>query len=135
MSRTVVSFLLMLASVLLVGAQQNSTPASSGQTQAGTAQQTAPAAQKRPNIPDTYTNLKVLPTDIKKQDLMAIMKGFCIERKIRCSQCHVATDDLSEADFPSDEKPAKLAAREFLKTLFETRAKYPNTAALVPVTK
>jgi hypothetical protein len=134
MSRTFVSFLLMLASVLLVGAQ-SSTPAASGQTPAGTSQQTAPATQKRPNIPDTYTNLKVLPPDIKKADLLAIMKGFCIERKIRCSQCHVATDDLSEADFPSDEKPTKLAAREFLKTLFETRAKYPNAGALVPVTK
>ena len=63
------------------------------------------------------------------------MKAFCIERKIRCSQCHNVNDDLTEGEFASDDKPTKVAAREFLKTVFETRAKYPNPAALVPATQ
>ena len=121
---------LVFSFVILLAAQQSApAPATASPTAA------PQAAQKRPMIPDTYTNLQVLPKDIKKDDLLAIMKGFCIERKIRCSQCHVATDDLSEADFPSDEKPTKAAARVFLKTLFDTRAKYPRDAQLVPATK
>lgn len=119
MSRTLAFVLCLLSGALLLGARQST---------AAPATQNPPQAQsKRPNIPDTYTNLKVLPKDIKKQDLVAIMKAFCIERKIRCSQCHAVNDELTEGDFTSDEKPTKVAAREMLRTLFETRAKYPLT--------
>jgi len=65
----------------------------------------------------------------EKGDLVTIMKAMSIGMKVRCANCHVATDDLSEADFPSDEKPTKVAAREMLRTLFDTRAKYPPAAA------
>lgn len=124
--------LVLLSGLMLFGAQQSGPPASSpGAMQGAPAQ----AQQKRPNIPDTYTNLKVLPADIKKPDLMAIMKAFCIERKIRCSQCHAVNDDLTEGDFASDEKPTKVAAREMLKTLFDTRAKYPGDGKLIPAAK
>lgn len=118
---------LLLSCVLLLSAQQ--TAPSAAPAQAAPPQGAAP---KKPMIPDTYTNLKVLPQDIKKQDLLAIMKGMSIGLKVRCSQCHVATDDLSEADFPSDEKPTKIAAREMLRTLFDTRAKYPPSATASP---
>jgi hypothetical protein len=136
MFRFVSPLLVLLSGIMLLGAQQSGPPASAAPTspQGGTPQGPPPNA-KRPNIPDNYSNLKVLPPDIKKQDLMAIMKGFCIERKIRCSQCHAVSDDLTEGDFASDEKPTKIAARDFLKTLFETRAKYPNEGKLLPATK
>ena len=72
---------------------------------------------KPPVIPDKYTNLKVLPQDITKAELLPIMKGFCKSSGHRCSYCHVATDDLSSADFASDEKPAKSEARELLRLI------------------
>ena len=72
---------------------------------------------KPPVIPDKYTNLKVLPSDITKAQLLPIMKGFAKSSGHRCSYCHVATDDLSSADFASDEKSAKSEARELLRLI------------------
>jgi hypothetical protein len=87
------------------------------------------AAAAAPVIPDKYTNLQVLPKEIEKSDLLAIMKGLCRTMKVRCTYCHVATDDLSSADFPSDEKPPKQSARELLRKLSEIQRKYPTNAA------
>jgi len=72
-------------------------------------------------IPDKYTNLKVLPPEITKAQLLPIMKGFCKSSGHRCSYCHIATDDLSSADFASDEKPAKSEARELLRLIRELK--------------
>jgi cytochrome c553 len=83
-----------------------------------------PAPAAGPVIPDKFTNLQVLPKQIQKNDLMAIMKGFSMTFKVRCSHCHVATDDLSSADFPSDEKPTKQSARELLRRIMEVQQKY-----------
>ena len=79
----------------------------------------APAAQaqRRDPIPDTFTNLQVLPKEISKPALVGIMKNFCFTMNQRCSYCHVATDDLSSADFPSDEKETKKKARELLRNI------------------
>lgn len=94
-----------------------------------TAQQTPPPqpqAQRPPMrdpIPNTFTNLQVLPKSIAKADLVRIMKGFCITFEKRCSYCHVATDDLSEADFASDEKETKKKARELLRFVLEAQQK------------
>jgi hypothetical protein len=84
-----------------------------------------PAAPKKPVIPDTYTNLQVLPKDIKKPDLLPIMKSFAITMEVRCMHCHAVTDDLSSGDFASDEKPTKLAARKMLAAILEVQKKYP----------
>lgn len=84
----------------------------------------APQGQRPPlrnPIPDTFTNLQVLPKDISKPELVRIMKSFAITFEKRCSFCHVATDDLSEADFASDEKETKKKARELLQFIRETR--------------
>lgn len=81
-----------------------------------------PAAPQRRNpIPDTFTNLQVLPKDISKQELVNIMKNFCFTMDQRCSYCHVATDDLSSADFPSDEKEPKKKARELLRLILAAK--------------
>jgi hypothetical protein len=78
----------------------------------------AQAPQRSP-IPDTFTNLQVLPKDISQEDLVNIMKNFCFTMDQRCSYCHVATDDLSSADFPSDEKETKKEARELLRLILK----------------
>ncbi len=74
-------------------------------------------------VPDTFTNLHILPTDISKPDLLRIMKSFAITFEKRCSFCHVATDDLSEADFASDEKETKKKARELLQFIRDIQKK------------
>lgn len=102
--------LLVLVVALLAASQEN--PA-------------AAPAPKPPMIPDTYTNLQVLPKDIKKSDLVPVMKSFAITMNVRCSHCHAVPDDLSGGDFASDEKPTKLAARKMLAAIFEVQKKYP----------
>jgi hypothetical protein len=101
------------------------------QSDAKTADQASapkPQAPAKPLIPDKFINLQVLPKQIEKPELLAVMKGFCITFKVRCSHCHVATDDLSSADFPSDEKPTKQNARELLRNLTEIQRKYSGSA-------
>jgi hypothetical protein len=68
-------------------------------------------------IPDQFTNLKVLPKDITKPKLVDVMKQFSITFGVRCSFCHAVSDDLTEGSFDSDEKPAKVKARELMKTI------------------
>ena len=82
--------------------------------------QTERPARRSP-VPDTFTNLQVLPRDITKPDLVRIMKGFSLTFDKNCSFCHVATDDLSEADFAADEKETKKKARELLRWIRETQ--------------
>ncbi len=74
-----------------------------------------------PNIPDKYTNLQVLPKTISKPELVGIMKQFCITFKVRCSYCHVANDDLSEANFAADDKPTKADARDLLRKILAVK--------------
>jgi len=103
-------------------------------TAAGSQEKSAevPAPPKMVVIPDTYTNLQVLPKDIKKPDLLAIMKSFSLTLDVNCSHCHVATDDLSSADFPNDEKPTKAAARKMLRAILEVQKKYPAPPPATP---
>ena len=79
--------------------------------------QTAPA--KRPNLPDHFTNLTVLPITITKPELMGIMKQFSVTMNVRCSNCHAVSDDLSEGSFASDEKPAKEEARKLMRLIHQ----------------
>ncbi len=112
-----------LAAVILMTAQG---PAQQSPTQQPPAEKQSPQGQKPPArslIPDTFTNLQVLPKDISKSNLMRIMKSFSITFEKRCSFCHVATDDLSEADFASDEKETKKKARDLLQFIRETQNK------------
>ena len=72
-------------------------------------------------IPETFTNLQELPKDISKNDLIAVMKGFCSTMKVRCSACHAVSDDLTEGSFSSDEKQTKIAARNLIRAILATR--------------
>ena len=63
-------------------------------------------------IPDKFSNLKVLPKDIGKKELINNMKNAAIGLGVRCNFCHVGEgDDLSTFDFASDEKRHKVKAR------------------------
>jgi len=64
-------------------------------------------------IPDKFKNLKVLPKNISKGELIGTMKGFTRALGVRCIFCHVGTNerDLSTFEFASDEKTSKEKAR------------------------
>lgn len=68
-------------------------------------------------IPDTFTNLQVLPKDISRNELVGLMRGFSLSLGVRCVHCHVgpANGSLQGADFASDDKDTKWTARTMLK--------------------
>ena len=74
------------------------------------------AGRAHAQIPDKFTNLKVLPKDIQKQDLVRIMRGFSAALNVRCIHCHKGDDplDLSKVDFASDDKENKIVARAMM---------------------
>ena len=79
------------------------------------------AVDVQAQIPDKFENLKVLPTDIGKRDLIAVMRQFAGAVGGRCITCHVgeSPDDLIGYDFASDEKKEKKIAREMMKMVDE----------------
>lgn len=84
----------------------------------------APSRAQSPPKPDwswpaKAKNLKVLPADTPPEKLRANMIGFTRALGVRCTHCHVGTEDqpLSTYDFPSDEKPNKTVARGMMRML------------------
>jgi hypothetical protein len=94
-------------------------PPSDSTVRAGTRPKTDP-------IPDRYVNLQVLPRNIAKPQLIAVMKQFSITFNVRCSYCHAVSDDLTEGPFESDEKETKRKARELLKLVYEVNSTTPS---------
>lgn len=74
------------------------------------------AAPVQAQIPDTFTNLKVLPKDITKPELIKVMRGFAGDLGVRCAHCHTAQnpEDLSTFNWASDQKQTKLVARDMM---------------------
>jgi len=66
-------------------------------------------ARPQMHVPDKFTNLKVFPKDIKKDDLVRAMRAFSQGLGVRCDHCHVLTPESQ--DFASDKKPEKQMAR------------------------
>lgn len=73
-------------------------------------------------IPDKFTNLKVLPKDTPKPELVKIMRQFAGDLGVRCGHCHYAKnpEDFSSFNFASDQKPEKDIARNMMKMAHET---------------
>ena len=65
-------------------------------------------------IPDEFTNLKLLDPEISKGDLVDIMRNWATGLGVRCAHCHVGPDNLQGMDFATDEKAAKRTARQML---------------------
>src|SRR2546429_206329 len=63
--------------------------------------------------PDSFTNLKVLPKTIGKEELLATMRSFALGLGVRCTYCHVGREGapLDSVKFASDDKRTKRAAR------------------------
>jgi Photosynthetic reaction centre cytochrome C subunit len=130
--KSIIFVAIFAASMLLAQAgsssgQNQSTPAgaaTTGAPQTSAPPAGAPAQGRHPMIPDTFTNLKVLPKDIKKPELLNMMKGFSMQLGRRCSFCHDANDDLSQADFASDKKIEKETARVMIKMMAEINQEF-----------
>lgn len=72
-----------------------------------------PASRVNAQIPDKFTNLKVLPKDIQKQQLVATMRSFSMALGVRCDHCHVEKDH--KTDWAADDKDSKKIARVMMK--------------------
>ncbi|HET6278375.1 MAG TPA: c-type cytochrome [Candidatus Polarisedimenticolia bacterium] len=72
-------------------------------------------------IPDKFTNLKVLPKDISKRELIDIMRAFSDALGERCTYCHPGKnpDTLEGIDFASDELKHKQISRDMMRMVGE----------------
>lgn len=68
-------------------------------------------------IPDKFTNLQVLDSNITKQELMGKMKEFSTSLGVRCQFCHKGNpaEGFKSFDFASDEKEHKKTARAMMR--------------------
>ncbi len=75
-----------------------------------------------------HRNLKVLPADIRDEDLDKIMDGFTEALGVKCGFCHVKNTDttLSKFDFASDANHHKDIARYMITMTNEINATYFN---------
>ena len=80
-----------------------------------------PAAQQL-QLPDKFTNLKILPKDISKDDLVKTMKAFSLGLGVRCDHCHVLTNE--KKDFAADTKSEKQMAREMMKLVHKLNTEF-----------
>src|ERR1700686_2907432 len=86
-------------------------------------------------IPDKFTNLKVLPKDISKQELQSTMRGFAFALGVRCEHCHAEKKAADKGlDFAADDKDAKKTARVMLQMVavinHDYISKVPKTAPI-----
>lgn len=87
----------------------------------------APAAAQPPAPPK---NLKVLPPDMTRDQVTAIMRGFAGALGVRCTHCHVGQDGNPQSmDYAADDKDEKLTAREMLKMVRTINADYVRMAS------
>jgi hypothetical protein len=96
----------------------------------------APPAQPPFAIPP-FKNLKVLPKNISRADLIANMKFFSQSLGVRCTYCHVGTEGqpLSTFDFPSDAKNYKKIARQMMAMVATLNSKTLPAATGLPDAK
>jgi hypothetical protein len=75
-------------------------------------------------IPDKFENLQVLPKDIPRDTLVAIMRGFTMSLGVRCQFCHVEREPAAGGgggggglnfNFQLDDKDNKKIARHMLR--------------------
>jgi len=68
-------------------------------------------------LPDSFTNLKVLPKNITRDSLIQVMRGFSLSLNVRCQYCHVGGDGVSfvGVEFAKDDDLHKRKARFMLR--------------------
>src|SRR4051812_28910673 len=84
----------------------------------------SPPQAQQMKLPDKFTNLKVLPKDIHKDELVRTMKAFSAGLGVRCDHCHVLTAE--KKDFAADTKSEKQMAREMMKLVHKLNSEFFN---------
>jgi tetratricopeptide (TPR) repeat protein len=89
----------------------------------------APALAQRPQPPANepgLENLKVLPKDISRTELLALMGSFTRALGVRCGYCHVTEQEKPDAKnrFALDDKPTKVKARVMMQMTRDINEKY-----------
>jgi hypothetical protein len=84
-----------------------------------------------------HKNLKILPRDMPRAELLGTMKFFSQSLGVRCTHCHVGEDGkpLSTFDFASDAKAKKQTARAMLAMVSALNAKTLPDATGLPDAK
>jgi Photosynthetic reaction centre cytochrome C subunit len=80
-----------------------------------TAMQSTPPPAAAPA--SVHRNLQVLPRNLSRDQLIAIMRTFTRSLGVKCNHCHVvtATTPKEELDFASDAKEEKRVARVMIR--------------------
>ena len=87
-------------------------------------------------------NLQVLPKDMPRQQVVALMRTFALGLGVRCEHCHAPQAGAVEAspggpprlDYASDSLETKRVAREMLRMVTDINQKYlPATGRTIPV--
>ena len=79
-------------------------------------------------IPDTFTNLQVLPKDTSKAELTSTMRRFAFALGVRCEYCHVENADKT-FDYAADDQQEKKTARAMLQMVAAINNDYINKLA------
>ena len=88
---------------------------------AGTALAQAPAGAPAQDAPK---NLKVLPKDWTRPQVIQVMQNFTAALGVGCEHCHVEKEG-APPDFPSDDKKEKDLARAMMKITQDLNARLP----------
>ncbi len=73
-------------------------------------------------------NLQVLPKDMARPDVIALMRTFTLALGVQCTHCHVGTPQ----ERFKDDLPAKAMARKMLKMMTAINADYMGVKAGEP---
>ncbi|MBI5868427.1 MAG: c-type cytochrome [candidate division Zixibacteria bacterium] len=77
------------------------------------------ASEPKAQMSEKFTNLKILPKDISRDELEKTMHGFTEGLGVHCSHCHVRPQgqQRGEPDWASDAKPEKQTARVMMEMM------------------
>lgn len=86
-------------------------------------------------IPERLTNLRVLPKDISRKDLVQTMRAWTSALGVRCGHCHTGgnPETLEGVDFASDAKWEKRTARSMFRMLHAIEGDYLRKLEARPV--
>jgi hypothetical protein len=98
---------------------QDAAPSGAGQA----APQGQASARARRPLPRPV-NLKVLPKDISREELIKLMRTYAGALGVECSFCHARNPQTHRLDFPSDAKDDKGIARTMIAMTQTINAQY-----------
>ena len=115
MKRVSISLLGFALSVVIVRCSATAADGSTAPTPTPTATPAAaaPASQNSSDVKRGGQNLQVLPQDIPRPELIALMRTFTRSLGVKCDHCHEAIGE--ELNFSSDAKEAKQVARVMIR--------------------